>query len=74
MDQATMEKIVRAGKVTPAEGLAHAPLDRLDDAMTFLKRYRDPKEVCKAVRERIAKAPLDDFEALKNIYFKHCAG
>jgi hypothetical protein len=28
--------------------------------------------VCDALVARIAKAPLQDFEALKALYFRHC--
>ena len=39
MDQAMLAKMVRAGKITPEELLAHTPLDRLDDTLTLLKRH-----------------------------------
>ena len=39
MDQAMLAKMVRAGKITPEEVLAHTPLDRLDDTLTLLKRH-----------------------------------
>ena len=65
MDQATLEKMVRAGKITPEEVLAHVPPNRLDDTLTCLKRHRETKEVCRTMMERIAKASRDDFENLK---------
>jgi hypothetical protein len=37
MEQATLEKMVRAGKVTPGEILTHTPLDRRDDMLTHAK-------------------------------------
>lgn len=67
MDQATLEKMVCAGKITPEEVLAHVPPNRLNDTLTFLKRHRETKEVCRAMMERIAKASRDDFENLKDI-------
>jgi hypothetical protein len=72
MDQATLAKMVRAGKITPEEVLGHAPLDRLDDTLTFLKQHREVREVCRALTERIARASLSEFGKLKDIYFKHC--
>ena len=72
MDQATREKMVRAGKITSEEVLAHTPIDRLDDTLTFLKQHREGKEVCGALIERIARAPLEDFGKLKDVYIKHC--
>jgi hypothetical protein len=47
MDQATLAKMVRAGKITSEEVLARTPLDRLDDTLTFLKQHREAKEICK---------------------------
>jgi hypothetical protein len=38
--------MVRAGKITLEEVLAHIPLDRLDDTLTLLKRHREVKEIC----------------------------
>ena len=40
MDQATLEKMLRAGKITAEEVLAHTPLDRLDDTLTSLSTAR----------------------------------
>ena len=40
--------------------------------MQALKRHRPAAEVRKALVERIAHAPLSDFESLKHIYLKHC--
>jgi hypothetical protein len=74
MDLKTLERLVRAGTVTVEEVLAHAGVDRLDETVTMLKRHRAAKEVCAALMQRIAKAPLADFEALKDVYFRHCGG
>jgi hypothetical protein len=52
--------------------LMRTPLDQLDDAVEALKKHRPSVEVRKAMVERIARAPLSDFEALKLIYLKHC--
>jgi hypothetical protein len=72
MDQATLEKMVRAGKLTSEEVLAHTPVDRLDDTLTFLKRHCEVKEICGALTERIASASPGDFGKLKDLYFEHC--
>lgn len=72
MDRKTLERLVRGGRITAAEVLAQASVDSLDETVTMLRRHCAPKEVCAALVDRIAKAPLGDFEALKNVYFRHC--
>jgi hypothetical protein len=72
MDQAVVEQMLSTGKITSAEVLAHTPLNGLDDALTMLMRHRSLKEVCKALMERISDAPLEDFNQLKGVYFRHC--
>jgi hypothetical protein len=71
MDQATLEKMVRTGKVSSERVLAHTPLDRLDDTLTLLKQHREIEEICRALMERMAIAPFPEFGALKALYFKH---
>lgn len=72
MNRATLEKMIRAGKITPVDVVTQAPIDTLDGALTMLKRHRSAKEITAALTERIAKAPLEDFRRLAEIYFKHC--
>ena len=72
MDQATIEEMVRAGKIAVEELLMQAPIDGLDEVLTMLGRHLSTEEVCAALTERIAKAPIEDLETLKNVYFKHC--
>jgi hypothetical protein len=72
MDQALLERMIRSGKLTPAEVLGQTPADRLDEAVAILKRCRPTRDVCQALMERIAKAPLEDFNLLKSVYFHHC--
>ena len=47
--------------------------DRIDEVMTIFKRHRPADEMCRALYERIGKAPLAEFDLLKAAYFKHCA-
>ena len=68
----TLKKMVRAGKITPDEMLAGTPVDRLDDALTFVKRHAPSKNIRKALSDRITKASLNDFVRLKELYLKHC--
>ena len=72
MDQAVLERMIRTGKLSAEDVLWQTPLDQLDEAVRLLKRYRPAKDICQALTERIARAPLDDFNALKNLYFRHC--
>ena len=65
MDQATIERMVRARKTAAEELLMQAPIDRLDEALTMLRRHCSAEEVCAALTERIAKAPVEDLETLR---------
>ena len=55
------------------ELLARAPLDQLEDAVRALKARRSTAEIRAAMVDRIARAPLTEFEILKEIYLAHCA-
>ena len=72
MDQAVLQRMIRAGKLSTAEVLQQTPVDRLEEAVALLRRYRPAKDICQALTARIAKAPLEDFGALKSLYFQHC--
>ena len=54
------------------ELLKRTPIDRLEETVKALKRQRPIEEVRKALVERIAHAPLAEFETLKHIYLRHC--
>lgn len=58
--------------VRVAELLTETPLDRLEETVIALKRDRSPEVARKAMVERIARAPLAEFEMLKLIYLRHC--
>jgi hypothetical protein len=72
MDQTVLERMIRFGKLSTTEVLGQTPVDRLEEAVELLKRHRPANDICQALIERIAKAPLDDFNALKGVYFAHC--
>ena len=72
MDQTVLERMIRSGKLSTTEVLGQTPVDRLEEAVVLLKRHRPYNDVCQALIDRIAKAPLDDFDALKGVYFAHC--
>ena len=72
MDQGTIEEMVRARKIAVEELLMQAPIDGLDEMLTMVTRYCSAEEVYAALTERMAKAPIEDLETLRNVYLKHC--
>lgn len=54
------------------ELLRYTPLEQLEDTVAALKMCRPAAEVRRAMVERIAHAPIADFDTLKHIYLKHC--
>jgi hypothetical protein len=61
-------------ELSAVELLARAPLDQIDEAIRGLKGRRSADEIRSALVERIARAPLSDFQILKTIYMSHCVG
>jgi hypothetical protein len=55
------------------ELLQRTPVDRLEQTVRALKKYRPAAEVREAMIQLIAAAPLSDFGTLKHIYMVHCA-
>ena len=55
------------------ELLAQVPLDRIEEVVRSLKHRRSAAEIRSALVERIARAPLSDFQTLKAVYMTHCA-
>src|SRR5262249_40762264 len=53
-----LERMVRDGKITVYEVVQQASLDRLDQVLTMLKRHQPAADICTALLERIARAPL----------------
>lgn len=56
-----------------ADLLRRTPIDELDTTVAALKQVRPAAEVRAAMVEVIARAPLAEFAALKEIYLRHCA-
>ena len=73
MDQAVLENMLRARTISSTELLLQTPIAGLDEALAMLMRHCSAREVCEALMERIAAAPLDEFNALKGVYFRRCA-
>lgn len=65
---------VPAADLTPLELLQRTPMDQLDETVRALKKHHSAAEVRQAMLDLIAKAPLSDFETLKEVFLTHCAG
>ena len=71
MDQTALERLLYAGQITVNDLLKQTPFEELDEILVLLKRYRPIEEVRAGLMERIAAAPLAEFNALKVMYFRH---
>jgi hypothetical protein len=60
-------------QVFPAELLKRTPLDQLERTVEELKKRLPAAEVRRAMLVVFARAPLSDFETLKDIYLRQCA-
>ena len=60
-------------KTSVAQRLADASLDEIDQVVRTLKKEVPACEIRAALVERIARAPLSEFAALKVVYLSHCA-
>ena len=71
MDGEVLEQILRARKISAEDLLRQTVAERVDGAVEILLRHLPYDEVRRALYERIAGAPLADFEILRMAYFKH---
>jgi hypothetical protein len=72
-----LAELLRTGRkpddeLPAVEILAGTPLDHLDDVVRELKARRSTAEIRAALVDRIARAPLTEFQILKAIYLTHC--
>ena len=67
-----LERLVHDGKISVYEVVEQTSLDRLNDVVTMLLRHHSSTEVCTALRDRIARSPLAQFNHLKAIYLRAC--
>jgi len=70
MDETVLENLLRSRQLT-ADLLKDTPLEDLDEMLRALGRYRPLEEMRAALMERIAGAPLAEFNTLKVLYFRH---
>ena len=71
MDQTALERLLRTEQLAVHDLLKQSPFEDLEDILELLKRYRPIEEVRTGLMERIATAPLSEFNALKVMYFRH---
>ena len=71
MDQTALKRLLRAGQLTVNDLLKQSPFEELEEILPLLKHYRPIEEVRAGLMERIASAPLAEFNALKVMYFRH---
>ena len=72
MDGGMLEQMLCEGKITAEDLLRQTAAERVDGMTEMLLRHLPYDEVRRALYERIASAPLADFEILRMAYFNHC--
>jgi hypothetical protein len=60
-------------ELSTIELLSRVPLDEVEPVILALRAHRTAQEIRAALIERIAHAPLSEFQALKIVYLAHCA-
>ncbi|MGB8433052.1 MAG: hypothetical protein WCE38_02150 [Burkholderiales bacterium] len=73
MDEQTLERMLREGKITAEDALRKTSAEGVDGVTEMLLRHLPYDEVRHALYERFGGAPLADFEILRMAYYKHCA-
>ena len=73
-----IKKILRmerapVANLTALELLQRTPIDQLNETVRALKKHHSAADVRQAMLDLIAKAPLSDFETLKEVFLTHCA-
>ncbi len=71
MDRTALARILQTSAVDAVDLLKQAQFDDLDDVLALLKECRPLEEVRMAFLERVAIAPLPEFNVLKVMYFRH---
>ena len=65
------EKDFESREISVATLVCETAADDVDGVVAFLLRHMPPEDVCRALYERIAAAPRNEFETLKAVYFRH---
>lgn len=71
MDHAGFKRLLEKRRVTTIKLFTEADFQDVEPILLFLKRFHPHEELSIALMERMAIAPLPEFNALKALYFKH---
>ena len=71
MDHAEVKRLIEKRRVTTVKLLIETDFQDLEPILTLLKRFRPLDELSIALLERMAAAPLSEFNALRVLYFRH---
>lgn len=71
MDHVGFKRLVEKRRVTTIKLLIEADFQDVEPILLLLKRFRPREELSIALMERMAIAPLPEFNALKALYFRH---
>lgn len=72
MDEKRLVSQFGQRQISVADLVRETAADDVDRVVALLLRHLPTEDVCRALYERIAAAPLDQFETLKAVYLKHC--
>jgi hypothetical protein len=70
MDDKHFGAKLRSGEISLTSLVRDAAVDDVDGMVAFLSRHIPAEDIRRALYERIASAPLHEFETLKSIYLK----
>jgi Tfp pilus assembly protein PilO len=73
VDEKSFVSQFRQREISVADLVRETAAEDVDRVVALLLRHLPTEDVCRALYERIAAAPLEEFETLKAAYFKHCA-
>lgn len=73
MDHAAIKRLIEKRRIVTIELLTQAQFQDVEPILILLKRLRPAEELSIALMERMAIAPLSEFNALKGLYFRHFA-
>ena len=71
MDHAAIKRLIEKRRIVTIELLTQAQFQDVEPILILLKRLRPAEELSIALMERMAIAPLSEFNALKGLYFRH---
>lgn len=70
MDDKHFGAKLQSGEISLATLVRDTAVDDVAGIVTFLSRHVPAEDIRRALYERIAVAPLDEFETLKSVYLK----